>query len=50
MKTVEMTIRNNKYKISCESEKKDHLLHFVNRFNKLVNSISQKQVVKVQIH
>lgn len=42
MKTVEITIRNNKYKISCESEKKDHLLYLVNHFNKLVNSISQK--------
>lgn len=42
MQTVEIVIRNNKYKISCKSEKRDHLLRLVNNFNKLVNSISRK--------
>ncbi|WP_341808670.1 cell division protein ZapA [Wolbachia endosymbiont (group E) of Neria commutata] len=42
MQVVEIVIRNNKYKISCESEKKEHLLRLVANFDKLVNSISQK--------
>lgn len=42
MQTVEIVIRNNKYKISCQNEKKDHLFFLVNRFDKLVNCIAQK--------
>ncbi|APR98037.1 cell division protein ZapA [Wolbachia endosymbiont of Folsomia candida] len=42
MQVVEIVICNNKYKISCESEKKDHLLRLAGNFDKLVSSISQK--------
>ncbi|MFL3876777.1 cell division protein ZapA [Wolbachia endosymbiont of Trichogramma kaykai] len=42
MQVVEIVIRNNTYKISCESKKKDHLLQLANSFNKLVTSISQR--------
>ncbi|WP_168464156.1 cell division protein ZapA [Wolbachia endosymbiont of Ctenocephalides felis wCfeT] len=42
MQVVEIVIRNNTYQISCESEKKDHLLHLASNFNELVRSISQK--------
>ncbi|MDN5248238.1 MAG: cell division protein ZapA [Wolbachia endosymbiont of Tyrophagus putrescentiae] len=42
MQVIEVTIHNNKYKISCEDEKKSHLLYLVDRFNKLVISISKK--------
>ncbi|QIT35784.1 cell division protein ZapA [Wolbachia endosymbiont of Brugia pahangi] len=42
MQVVEIVIRNSTYKISCESGKKDHLLHLANSFNKLVSSISHK--------
>lgn len=42
MQVVEIVIHNNTYKISCESEKKSHLLQLASSFNKLVGSISQK--------
>jgi cell division protein ZapA len=42
MQTVEIIIRNNSYKISCEVKKKDHLLCLVNNFDKLLSSISKK--------
>ncbi|WCR57987.1 cell division protein ZapA [Wolbachia endosymbiont of Ctenocephalides felis wCfeJ] len=42
MQVVEIVIRNSTYKISCESEKKDHLLYLASSFDKLVSSISQK--------
>jgi cell division protein ZapA (FtsZ GTPase activity inhibitor) len=42
MQVVEIVIRNNTYKISCESGKKSHLLRLANSFDKLVGSVSQK--------
>ena len=41
-KIVEIEILNNKYKVSCESKKEDHLLSLAGNLNKRVNSISQK--------
>lgn len=40
MQVVEIIIRNNTYKISCNS--KDHLLQLADNFNKRVSSIYQK--------
>lgn len=42
MQVVEVVICNSTYKISCETEKKDHLLRLVDNFNRLVSSISKK--------
>ncbi|WP_353273981.1 cell division protein ZapA [Wolbachia endosymbiont (group A) of Ennomos erosarius] len=42
MQVVEIVIRNNTYKISCESGKGKHLLRLANSFDKLVSSVSQK--------
>lgn len=42
MQIVEITISNNKYKVSCKSDEKDRLLHLANRFNELVESISKR--------
>ncbi|XP_029680376.1 uncharacterized protein LOC115245975, partial [Formica exsecta] len=47
MQVVEIVIRNNTYKISCESGKKSHLLRLANSFDKLVGSVSQKTGVFV---
>ncbi|MDD9331218.1 MAG: cell division protein ZapA [Wolbachia sp.] len=42
MQILGIVIRNNKYTIACESEKKGRVLHLVNNFDKRVSSISQK--------
>ena len=46
MQVVEILIRSNKYKLSCESDKKEHLLSLVNNFKKLVDSVFQKNGCK----
>ncbi|OEY86777.1 hypothetical protein BIY23_01950 [Wolbachia pipientis] len=42
MQTVEIVVRNNVYKVSCEDAKREHLLYLVSRFDNLVDTILQK--------
>ncbi|WP_253299992.1 cell division protein ZapA [Wolbachia endosymbiont of Chironomus riparius] len=42
MEKVKIFIRGKDYNISCGIGEQDHLLYLANRFNKLVNSISNK--------
>ncbi|KJV69072.1 cell division protein ZapA [Candidatus Neoehrlichia procyonis] len=37
---VEITIHNNLYKVACNAKEKPHLIELANKFNSLVNAIS----------
>ncbi|AHC39392.1 cell division protein ZapA [Ehrlichia muris] len=40
---IEITVRNNKYRLACNKTEECHLLNLVDKFNKLVNSISSAE-------
>ncbi|AAZ68655.1 cell division protein ZapA [Ehrlichia canis] len=40
---IEITVRNNTYRVACNKGEESHLLNLVDKFNTLVNSISSAE-------